>query len=93
MTVPPGMGGNRRPLGGDGHGGGEGSVLDVECRWCASWHCGIQTMWDVGCGFSDVDIVGCGNRDVQAMGVLRCKHGMWDVGCSCFTNYDVVCTH
>ena len=24
MTVPPGVGGNRRPLGGDGHGGGEG---------------------------------------------------------------------
>ena len=22
VTVPPGVGGNRRPLGGDGHGGG-----------------------------------------------------------------------
>ena len=25
-TVPPGVGGNRRPGGGDGHGGGEGRV-------------------------------------------------------------------
>ena len=23
VTVPPGLGGNRRPLGGDGHGGGK----------------------------------------------------------------------